>query len=153
MCETWSHIQEHKIDTTFETEAVEENIWLYKTGSGMGEKCILSSFMICVFKSIKHKMHHEGVFWDLEEAFDCINHEILLVKLHFCGIRGISADWLRYCFTNRRQQVAINSPKTTQNFFSNWVTLKRWVPQGSILGPLLFMICMNNFPLRINSVS
>lgn len=75
---------------TFETEAVQENIWMHKTGQGMGENWILRSFMIYVFKSTKHKMHDAGMFWDLEKAFDCINHEILLVELHFCGIQGVT---------------------------------------------------------------
>jgi hypothetical protein len=113
-----SHIQEYDIDMTFETEAVEENIGMYNTGQGMGENCILSSFIICVFKYIKHKMHDTGMFCDLAKALDCVNDEILLVKLHFCGMQGVSPDCFRSCFTNRRQKVAINSPNTTQNFFS-----------------------------------
>jgi len=58
---------------------------------------------------------------------------MLLAELHLFGIQGVSGDWFRFCFTNRRQKVAINSPNTTQNFFSNWGTLKHGAPQGSIL--------------------
>ena len=48
----------------------------------------------------------------------CTNHEILLAKLHFCGIRGVYEDWLGVFLTNTRQKVKITSPNPTQKFFS-----------------------------------
>jgi len=69
-----------------------------------------------------------------------MNHEILLVKLHFYEIVGVSEDWFRSCLINRRQKVEIKSPNTTNHFFSAWGTLKHGVSQGSILGPILFII-------------
>jgi hypothetical protein len=70
-----------------------------------------------VLKSINQKTHVGGIFCDLAKDFDCVNHEILLAKLHFFGIRRVSANWFRSCLTNRRQKVEIKSPNTTQNFF------------------------------------
>jgi hypothetical protein len=58
-----------------------------------------------VSKSRNQKIHVGVIFCDLAKAFDCVNHEILLAKLHFCGIQRVMADWFRSCLTNRRQKV------------------------------------------------
>jgi hypothetical protein len=55
-------------------------------------------------------MHVGGIFCDLAKVFDCMNHKILLAKLHFHGIQGVSEDWFRSYSTNRRQKVEIKSP-------------------------------------------
>jgi hypothetical protein len=47
----------------------------------------------------------------------CANHEILLAKLHFCGIRGVFEDWFRSYLTNRREDVEVTPPNSTQNSF------------------------------------
>ena len=90
-----------------------------------------------VFISINHKMHKREIFCDLAQAFDCVTHEIFLVLLHLYSIRGVYDDWFRSFSTNRRQKVEVTSPNSTQNFFSDWGTMKHRVPQGSILGCLL----------------
>jgi hypothetical protein len=53
----------------------------------------------------------------LTNAFDCINHEILLAKLHFYGKWQISEDWFRFYLTNKRQKDEVRSPNRTQIFF------------------------------------
>jgi hypothetical protein len=94
-----------------------------------------------------------GISCDLAKVFDWVNHEILLAKLHFYGIQGVSKDWFRSYSTNRRQKVEVKSPNLIQNSFTGLGTMKNGVTQGSTLGSMLSIICMTDIPLRINSVS
>ena len=75
---------------------------------------------------------------DLGKAFDTINHELLLVKLHAYGFSEQALLILSSYLSNRKQRVKIN------NTFSSWTDLIQGVPQGSVLGPLLFNIYLND---------
>ena len=79
-----------------------------------------------------------GVFIDLQKAFDTLNHEILLEKLKHYGIRSKQNDWFRSFLTNRKQYVSM------EGFFSQTKIVKCGVLQGSTLGPLLFLIYIND---------
>jgi hypothetical protein len=54
-------------------------------------------------------MHVGGIFCDLAKVFDCVNHEILLAKLHSCVIQRVSEDWFRSYLTNRRQKAVVKT--------------------------------------------
>ena len=86
-----------------------------------------------------------GVFLDLSKAFDTIDHEILLSKLYHCGIRGRAHEWFKNYLVDRLQYVEY--AKTLSSTCS-WV--KHGVPQGSILGPLLFLVYVNDFKSCLN---
>jgi len=87
-----------------------------------------------------------GLFYDLQNAFDCINHEILLAKIKFCGISGIAKKLMGSYLENRYQRISVNNSKPIK-LSSKWVHVKHSVPQGSVLGPLLFLIYKNDLSL------
>jgi hypothetical protein len=76
-------------------------------------------------------MHVGGILCDGGNAFDCVNHEILVAKLHYYGTQGTVANWFRSYVTNRKQETEI---KSLQKFSSKWRTAKHGVPQGQFLG-------------------
>ena len=78
------------------------------------------------------------LFLDLSKAFDSVPHERLLLKLQHYGVGGSLLNWLRCFLTTRRQHVVLNGS------FSSWLPVIFGVPQGSILGPLLFSVYLND---------
>ena len=84
------------------------------------------------------------IFLDLAKAFDCINHEILLLKLEKYGIRGLPLSLFQSYLMNRKQLTIVNDINSDMNDISCGV------PQGSTLGPLLFIIYVNGLPLATN---
>ena len=89
-------------------------------------------------KSLDKSEFAVGIFIDLQKAFDTVDHKILLEKLNYYGIRGVANNWFKSYLTNRLQFVSING------FNSDEVMMQFGVPQGSILGPLLFLIYIND---------
>ena len=79
-----------------------------------------------------------GIYFNFQKAFDTVNHDILLNKLYNYGIRGIMFNWIKNYLYNRKQYTVVN------NVSSDVETINCGVPQGSVLGPLLFLVYIND---------
>ena len=89
-------------------------------------------------KALENKDYAVGIFLDFSKAFDTVNHVILLCKLDHYGIRGSALDWFQSYLKDRKQFVTYNGVS------SQMKSIKCGVPQGSILGPILFLVYIND---------
>ena len=89
-----------------------------------------------ILKALQNESYSIGVYLDFSKAFDTINHDILFQKLQCYGVRGIALEWIKSYMSNRYQYVSFNSCDSCIK------PIECGVPQGSILGPLLFFCYM-----------
>ena len=87
------------------------------------------------------------IFPDLKKAFDCVDHDVLVKKMYYYGIRGLTLKLFQSYFTNRTQICKVDQT------MSNTRTVKCGMPQGSNLGPLLFLLYINDLPNCLTSSS
>ena len=101
--------------------------------------------MDIIMSSLDHGSPVDVIYLDIQKAFDSVPHNRLLLKVESYGISGKFLGWIESFLSDREQCVVLNGCK------SGWQKVLSGVPQGSILGPLLFFIYVNDLPQSISS--
>ena len=118
------------------------NSIIYNLQFGFRQQYSTSHALINITEILRKTLDHGnigcGAFVDLQKPFDTVDYQILLAKLSHYGIRGVSNDWFKSCLSNRSQYVSING------YDSRLAAIICGVPQGSVLGPLLFLLYIND---------
>jgi hypothetical protein len=102
-----------------------------------------------IVNALNNKTMAGSIFCDLEKAFDSVNHDLLLSKLCYYGVSCKAILSLKFYLQDRYQRGQIINSFLDSNIVSEWTKIKYGMPQGSIFGPLLFLLYINELPKAI----
>ena len=114
---------------------------------------IVSELIGNVVRNLQEKKHTIAIFLDLSNAFDMLEHWVIFNKMEKYGIQGDCIKWYKSNLSNRELQVKCRTDTSSDETLSNKYSVKYGTPQGSYIGPLIFVIFCNDLSKNLDLIS